>query len=189
MSNVNYYFGRDKNIPELIITAAEVYFLKAEAAARGIGSSANLAAAKTEYENGVKSSINFWTTMAMKSVVWKENKPTSLPSAAQLNTILANPKVAFSTSASTTNALKLIYAQRWLDNFRQPYEAWSLLRQTDATPKATLSDNLYENDFGIIKRLNYAEKEYQYNLDNVNAVTKKMDINDWQKTRVWWDVK
>ncbi len=189
LSNVNYYFGRDKNIPELIITAAEVYFLKAEAAAKGIGSSANLAAAKTEYENGVKSSINFWTTMAMKSVVWKENKPTSLPSGAQLNTILANPKVAFSTSASTTNALKLIYAQRWLDNFRQPYEAWSLLRQTDATPKATLSDNLYENDFGIIKRLNYAEKEYQYNLDNVNAVTKKMDINDWQKTRVWWDVK
>lgn len=189
ISNFNYYFGRDKNIPELIITAAEVYFLKAEAAVKGLGTATGLAAAKTEYENGVKSSINFWTTMAMKSAVWKENKPTALPTPAQLNVILSNPKVAFSTTLNNSNALKLIYAQRWLDNFRQPYEAWALARQTDATPKSTIDNNLYENEFGYIHRLNYADKEYQYNRDNTLEATKgQTKAKEWQTTKMWWDI-
>jgi hypothetical protein len=127
--------------------------------------------------------------MAMKSVVWKENKPTSLPTNAQLNTILSNPKVAFSASLSSTNALKLIYAQRWLDNFRQPYEAWALARQTDATPKSTVDNNFYENEFGYIHRLNYADKEYQYNRDNTLEATKGQTFaKEWQTTKMWWDV-
>lgn len=189
ISNFNYYFGRDKNIPELIITAAEVYFLKAEATVKGLGTATGLAAAKTEYENGVKSSINFWTTMAMKSTVWKENKPTALPTNAQLNVILSNPKVAFSTGLNNTSALKLIYAQRWIDNFRQPYEAWALVRQTDATPKSATNNTLYENEFGYIKRLNYADKEYQYNRENALLATKgETNSTEWQKSKVWWDV-
>lgn len=185
LSNFNYYFGRDKNIPELIITAAEVYFLKAEAATKGIGRAVNLVDAKTEYENGVKSSINFWTSMAMQSAVWKVNKPTAMPTATELNIILSNAKVAFNNA----NALKLIYAQRWLDNFRQPYEAWALLRQTDATPKATADDNLYENDFGKYKRLNYAEKEYQFNGENTRKATNNQtNSEEWRKVKVWWDV-
>ncbi|MCS3555454.1 MULTISPECIES: SusD/RagB family nutrient-binding outer membrane lipoprotein [unclassified Sphingobacterium] len=188
LSNFNYYFGRDKNIPELIITAAEVYFLKAEAAAKGVGRTASLADAKTQYENGVKSSINFWTSMAIKSSVWKENKPSAMPTNAELNAVLANPKVIFSTSLSTENALKLIYAQRWLDNFRQPYEAWALTRQTDATPKSSKDDNLYQSQFGFIKKLNYADKEYQYNGENTRNATGKLTGEAWQKVKVWWDV-
>lgn len=189
LSNFNYYFGRDKNIPELIITAAEVYFLKAEAAVKGLGRPVSLADAKTQYENGVKSSVNFWVSMAMQSAVWKENKPTAMPTTSELNTILANPKVAFSTSLSAQDALKLIYAQRWLDNFRQPYDAWALSRQTDATPKSTVSNNLYENEFGKIKRLNYAEKEYQFNRQNtLLATNNQTNSEEWQKVKVWWDI-
>lgn len=188
ISNVNYYFGRDKDIPELIITAAEVYFLKAEAAVKGVGRSASLPDAKTHYDNGVKSSINFWTSAAMGSNVWKVNKPTALPTTAQLNIVLTNPKVVFATSLSNNDALKLIYAQRWLDNFRQPYEAWALLRQTDMTPKSTTNDNLYQSQFGRIVRLNYADKEYQYNRENVNKATNNQNNSEeWQKTKVWWD--
>lgn len=190
ISNFNYYFGRDKNIPELIITAAEVYFLKAEAATKGIGRAVSLADAKTNYENGVKSSINFWTSMAIKSSVWKENKPSAMPTNSELNTVLANHKVAFSTSLATNDALKLIYTQRWLDNFRQPYEAWALTRQTDATPKATIDENLYQNLYGQILRLNYADKEYQYNLKNTLLATdQETNAQTWQKAKVWWDVK
>lgn len=189
LSNFNYYFGRDKNIPELIITAAEVYFLKAEAATKGVGRAASMADAKTEYENGVKSSINFWVSMAMQSSVWQVNKPTAMPISTELNTVLANPKVAFSTSLTPANALKLIYAQRWLDNFRQPYEAWALARQTDATPKATVDNNLYENDFGKYKRLNYSEKEYQFNGENTRQATNNQtNSEEWRKVKVWWDV-
>jgi len=189
LSNVNYFFGRDKNIPDLMITAAEVYFLKAEAAVKGLGRSASITDAKTFYEDGVKSSINFWTSMAINSTIWTTNKPT-VPTVSQLNTVLANPKVIFNTNISTNDALKLIYTQRWLDNFRQPYEAWALVRQTDLTPKSTVSNELYESQYGVILRLNYADSEYQYNRANTNNATNNINNSgEWQKTKVWWDVK
>ncbi|GGC16047.1 hypothetical protein GCM10011386_04800 [Parapedobacter defluvii] len=187
-SNVNYYFGRDKNIPELIITAAEVYFLKAEAAVRGIGRPVSMVDAKSNYEAGIKSSVDFWTAMAMASEVWTVNKPSALPTSAQLAWISSKPTVAFVTDLSEDEALKLIYAQAWLDNFRQPYEAWALQRRTDKTPKSTNSDNLWQTTYGRYLRLNYADAEYQYNVTNVNAVTGGKSAQDWMATRVWWDV-
>lgn len=188
LSNFNYYFGRDKNIPELIITAAEVYFLKAEAAVRGIGGAANMANAKIHYEEGVRSSVNFWTNMAMNSSVWVVNKPSALPTPEQLTWITTNPKVAFSTTLSQPDALSLIYAQAWLDLFRQPYEAWALQRRTDQTPMSETSHNLWQNEYGDYLRLNYADAEYQYNRDNVSAITGDKSAQDWMATRVWWDV-
>lgn len=187
ISNVNYYFGRDKNIPELMITAAEVYFLKAEAAVRGIGRAASMADAKTNYEAGVMSSVNFWSTMAMNSAVWTVNKPSALPTTAQLAWITGNSKVAFSTALSADDALSRIYAQAWLDNFRQPYEAWALQRRTGKTPKSTVSDNLWQAQFGRYLRLNYAGAEYQYNSKNTTDVTGNLSAQDWMAKRVWWD--
>ncbi|MFD2968042.1 SusD/RagB family nutrient-binding outer membrane lipoprotein [Sphingobacterium bambusae] len=188
ISNFNFYFGRDKNIPDLLITAAEVYFLKAEAAVKGLGRAASLVDAKANYESGVRSSVNFWTTMARTSPVWVVNKPTALPTATELLWITANPKVAFTTALSTDAALRLIYAQRWIDNFRQPYEAWALQRQTDRTPRSTVSDNLYVGLFGNYFRLNYADNEFQYNAANTVSATGGKDALQWMATKVWWDV-
>ncbi|MBI9062449.1 MAG: SusD/RagB family nutrient-binding outer membrane lipoprotein, partial [Marinilabiliaceae bacterium] len=49
-SSVNYYLGRDdENLPEIIMSVAEVHFLKAEAYNRGIGVTQNAATAQAEY--------------------------------------------------------------------------------------------------------------------------------------------
>ncbi|HZY39499.1 MAG TPA: SusD/RagB family nutrient-binding outer membrane lipoprotein, partial [Mucilaginibacter sp.] len=124
-SDFNYYWGRDgveggstNPIPEIFMTPAEVHFLKAEVYARGIaGVAQNMATAQTEYEAGVTASLTFWDTMAFNSSVWVVNKPASAtPSNADITAVLTNPKVAFNTA----NAVQLIYAQEWIDLFRQP---------------------------------------------------------------------
>lgn len=187
-SNVNHYLGRDMNtIPELIITAAEVNFLKAEVYARGMnGSAANMANAKTEYESGIRKSVNFWTKIAMDAPLWIVNKPTALPTAAELSWITTNPKVLFPVTASEAIATKLIYAQLWLDNFRQPYEAWALLRRTQATPVETVNAAYYTANFATYKRLDYADDEKNFNGDNLRAVTGGVAAQAWQNTKVWW---
>ncbi|WP_316816432.1 SusD/RagB family nutrient-binding outer membrane lipoprotein [Pedobacter nyackensis] len=187
-SNVNHYLGRDMNtIPELIITAAEVNFLRAEVYARGMdGNAANMANAKTEYENGIRKSVNFWTKVAMDATLWVVNKPTALPTPAQLTWITTNPKVAFPVGASEGVATKLIYAQLWLDNFRQPYEAWALLRRTQATPMETVNAAYYEANFATYKRLDYPDNEKNFNGANLRAVTNGVGGQAWQNTKVWW---
>ncbi|NQX42991.1 Starch-binding associating with outer membrane [Pedobacter steynii] len=187
-SNVNHYLGRDMNsIPELIITAAEVNFLKAEVSARGMdGNAANMANAKTEYESGIRNSVNFWTKVAMDAPIWVVNKPTALPTMAQLSWITTNPKVLFPVAANEAQATKLIYAQLWLDNFRQPYEAWALLRRTQATPMETVNAAYYEANFASYKRLDYPDDEKNFNGDNLRVVTGGLAAQAWQNTKVWW---
>jgi len=186
-SNYNYYWGRDGNdggstnpCPEIFMSAAETDFLKAEAYARGAGVGANLAAAKTAYIDGVTASLTFWKNMAFQSSVWDVNKPTSgTPTNAELNAVLTNPKVAWSDA----NALSLIYAQEWIDLFRQPWVAWALMRRTGyGTPQDTDNPAGYTQNYGSLQRFTYPGDEKQYNFDNWKAETGGTESTS---TKIW----
>jgi Starch-binding associating with outer membrane len=178
-SDFNYYWGRDKNIPELFMTAAEVHFLKAEIYARGIGVAANAATAQTEYYAGVTASVNFWTTMATNSEVWVVNKPTGLPDAATMTAFLANPVVALDVA----NPLKQIYGQEWIDLFRQPWEAWTLLRRTGGqTPMDPNNAGYYTQTYGGFQRVQYPSSEQTYNFQNWHSET---NGSDQTATKIW----
>ncbi|SHM60251.1 SusD/RagB family nutrient-binding outer membrane lipoprotein [Mucilaginibacter sp. OK098] len=187
-SDYNYYLGRDGNIsgstgaiPEIFMTPAEVHFLKAEVYARGIaGISQNTATAKIEYEAGVTASIIFWTTAAHNSSVWQVNKPD--PATAQdatVKAVLTNSKVAFNAA----NAVQLIYAQEWIDLFRQPWVAWTLLRRTGgATPMDASNPAGYQQNYGTLQRYQYPADEKQFNSANWKAATGGSDLTS---TKIW----
>ena len=179
-SDFNYYWGRDKNIPELFITAAEVHFMKAEIYARGLaGVSVNMTTAKTEYEAGITASVNFWTTQAMNSAVWVVNKPTALPNAAAITALLTNAKVLFNPA----NAVQQIYAQEWLDLFREPWEAWTLMRRTgNKTPMDPVNASYYTQTYGGYQRVQYPSSEQTYNYKNWFAETAGSDLIG---TKIW----
>lgn len=186
-SDYNYYWGRDGNIsgstgacPEIFISPAEVHFLKAEAYARGTGVAQNTASAQTEYEAGITASLTFWKNMAFNSSVWVVNKPTSAtPTTAEINAVLTDPKVAFNAG----NALSLIYAQEWIDLFRQPWVAWTLMRRTgNATPQDTDNPAGYAQNYGTLQRYQYPADEVQFNNDNWKAET---GGNDLTSTKIW----
>ena len=181
-SPINYYFKDRTYIPELMITAAEVHLFKAEVYNRGLGVDKNAATAQTEYEAGVKTSCNFWTSIAMNCPKWVENKPAALPSDAELAALLANPKVAYN-SGDEAAALEQIYTQMWIDGFRQPWDVWTLYRRTGGNlPKDPNNPTYTENIYGIYHRYTYPSTEQDYNLESWKAETGGTDSYG---TKIW----
>jgi hypothetical protein len=185
-SDFNYYWGRDGNIagstgaiPEIFITPAEVHFLKAEVYARGIaGVAQDMATAQAEYEAGVSSSITYWTTAASNSSVWIVNRP-AVATTAVINAVLANPKVAWNPA----NALQLIYTQEWIDQIRQPWVSWTLMRRTGgATPADTDNPSVYAQNYGTYQRYQYPSDEPLLNRANWAAATGGSDLTS---TKIW----
>ncbi|HXB45494.1 MAG TPA: SusD/RagB family nutrient-binding outer membrane lipoprotein [Puia sp.] len=182
-ADFNYYWSVDVNIPELFMTSAEVHFIKAEIYARGLGVSANSATAQTEYNAGVTASVNFWVNQAINSQVWAVNKPTGLPN---LTTFLANPVVAFDVANPTGHGLQQIYAQEWIDMFRQPWEAWTLMKRTGGqTPIDPNNSSYYTQAYGNYNRYQYPASEQTYNSANYLAELAPTGGKDLVSTKIW----
>ncbi len=177
-SPVNYYFEKDtKSIPELMLTAAQVHLLKAEVYNRGMGVAANQATAETEYNAGVTASVNMWKSIANASPVWVVNKPAATATSGELNTLLSNPLVKYD-AGDAAGSLKKIYAQLWIDQYRQPWDAWLLLRRTGGmTPMSPDHTDYYSSNFGTYNRFVYPTTEADYNSVNWKAATGGSDVN------------
>ena len=169
----NYYLIRDeRDVPEVILTAAEVHFIKAEAYLRGLGVAMDQAFAEGEYSVGVVASLQFWQNVKSNSEIWV-NASANL-SIGELFAVSNHPRLSI---FETENKLELIYAQRWLDAFRQPWEAYSLERRTGKTPRT--GDAL--NHF----RFPYPPSETIDNPDNWAAQVGLMG-SDEEEVKVWW---
>jgi hypothetical protein len=183
-SPLNWYLVRDEwYIPELLMTEAEVHFLKAEAYARGLGVPQSVSTAQTEYQAGITSSVNFWYTVAAGtnnvSENWSAAAPPA-PTAAQMNTLFLNPKVAF--TGTSADAVTKIYAQEWLSYFRQPWLAFNLWRRTNNTPVDPASN---PGNYSSFYRLPYAQDEAVNNSVNYSAQISKIGGNN-STVKVWW---
>src|SRR5579862_7872212 len=184
-SPFNWYLVQDEwYIPELIMSEAEVHFLKAEAYARGLGVTQNMTTATAEYQAGITSSVNFWYNIAATtndaSENWSAVAPPP-PTTAQMDTLFANPKVAFAPSGS--DAVTKIYAQEWLSFFRQPWMAFNLWRRTGSTPVDP--NSVPSPTYATFYRLPYAQDEAVNNATNYNAQISKMGGNN-SNIKVWW---
>jgi hypothetical protein len=185
-SPINYYLVRDEHyIPELLMTSAETHFLKAEAYLRGIGVAQSTSNANTEYQAGITASVQFWYNIAQHTSTteapWTTVQPLSY-TAAQLAALLANPKVAF--TATTSDNLNKIYAQEWLDNFRQPWLAFNLWRRTGLTPVDPNSTP--SQSYTSLYKLPYPQDEAINNTDNYNAELSTIGGANNTNIKVWW---
>ena len=175
-SAMNYYLVRDEqDIPEILISSAEVKFIKAEIFLRGIGVAADPFLAKSNYELGMVESFQFWQGLMNDSEIWV-NKAEEFMGTDYFSAVL-HPKYTLDPTGELEENLSKIYAQRWMDNFRQPWEAFSLLRRTNMLPSS--------NDENTFQRFKYPPSESALNSDNYNSQTMKMgdDSND---VKVWW---
>jgi len=169
-SPFNYYLIRDENtIPEILLTAAEIHFIKAEAYLRGIGlvQDENLAAGAC-FE-GVIASMEFWDNIKENSTIWMYTDPG-------YETL--SPYDIANVIFFTEDKAAEIYKQRWLDLFRQPWEAYSLCRRTQATPREGEPLNHF--------RLPYPPSESEHNSDNWATQTAAMGGDD-TTIKVWWN--
>lgn len=164
----------DPTFPSVFLTYAEIEFLQAEAAARGIGGLASSDAQK-HYENGIQASIEYWEGLS----------GISLESTSELiSTIYAFP-------ASHNDQMKAIAFQLWIALYNQGFEAWTQWRRLDY-PTLTLATRCYKaavNDAGVAiipKRFTYPATEPGTNTDNYAAASKAIG-GDFLYTPLFWD--
>jgi hypothetical protein len=167
-------FSENHVLPGILMTAAEVSFLKAEAYERWGGGDA-----KAAYETGIRQSIAFWYSINAKSdrAAGKETLPTE----AEIVAYLANPLVAYGT-----NNLQKIATQKWIDfTVLQANQAWAEWRRTKFPVLNFPTDNSSTAAPNIPTRLLYPSSEAVLNTENYAAVQNA----DKTTTKIFWDVK
>jgi hypothetical protein len=169
-------YTRNNHFPGWIIGAAEVYFLKAEAAvAAGLDGQA-----KAAYEMGIRMSIEHYYNIN-KTGDYREPLPD--PTVDAVATYLSSADVNWDTNA---NKLNLIATQKWLDfGLATLTQTWSEMRRFDA-PHVDLSpDNSSASGQTMPPmRYKYPSSEQALNADNYSAVANK----DKLTTKIFWDV-
>jgi len=175
-ASVNYYLIRDEvDIPEILMTSAEVKFLLSEVFLRGIGVQADNSNAGFNYQLGMLESLKFWQNIMINSNIWQNQAPEL--SIAELFAVTSHEKYDIMMIDDEEEKLRRIYAQRWVDAFRQPWEAFSLLRQTNNLPREKAPNTFY--------RFQYPPSENAFNTENYNEQVGRMggDVNN---VKVWW---
>ncbi|WP_426325320.1 SusD/RagB family nutrient-binding outer membrane lipoprotein [Pedobacter sp. R-06] len=178
--------------PQILMTAAEVWFLKAEAALRGWTGAGD---AQTNYETGITTSLQQWS-VAPGSYL---SDATSIPTAYVDPKNAANNAAAVSTitvkwDPTSTNEQKLerIITQKWLAIFPDGQEAWSEYRRTGYPKLFTVANNNSGGSINTqtqIRRLPFPSTEY--GNGNSAEVVKAVGLlggPDNGGTRLWWDV-
>ena len=173
-SPFNYYLIRDEAyIPEIMMTAAELNFIKAEAFIRGLGVPQSTSQGEAEYTLGVFNSMQFWQNIFLNTPIWT-NAPQELTVGELYGIINNHPKISIFTSEEK---LEFIYRQRWIDAFRQPWEAFALMRRTSATP--------HEGDYPDFYRFSYPPSEAENNPGNWSEQVAAMG-GDSPSVKIWW---
>ena len=191
-SPFNYYLTRDeKYVPQILVTYADVLFMKAEIEIRHIGGISPLLNADESIRQGVNQSCLFWAHIPPQTSRWTYFYPQYSSYAGNLDIW----SLGFNMSSNVMNYgvwmnpeyedteefyLKILYQQRWLNLFRQPWEAWALARRTMATPTTTNHTKLTSY------RMEYPQKEVEYNYNNYVTQCGRMLHGDTRHTKVWW---
>lgn len=156
-------------LPVQLITAAESFFLQAEAALLGFNGSAS-----DLYQDGIEASMNYWGVPA-----------------SDIQNYLSNEASA-TLSGSTEEQLNMVWEQRWISHLTNGYEAWSLVRRTDIIPDFTDNTQFYvvpPNNGRVPRRLVYSTSEQVSNEANVNEAITRQGNNNEMTNPVWWDVR
>ena len=192
-SPFNYYLIRDEEyVPQILVTYADVLFMMAEIEIRNIGGITPPMNADESIRVGIYQSFLFWASIQQQTSCWTYLYPQYSNSFGTsdiwswsytnstrvlVNNIIMNPEFNGSQEAY----LKALYQQRWLNLFRQPWEAWALARRTMATP--TTTDHAKLTSF----RMEYPQTEIEYNNKNYTKQLARMSHGDTRQTKVWWN--
>lgn len=160
-----YGTAAGKKTPSYILTYAEVSFIKAEAANRGIGGLTPAAAAGF-YNEGVRASILQWGGTD-----------------ADANAYLLRAGVAYVPGAT---GLQQIGLQKWIALYTQGTEAWSEWRRTGNPATIVMGPSAYPDTPTVPRRFLYPVSEASVNLASLTAAIASQGP-DAYATRVWWD--
>jgi len=179
-SPFNYFIIQDENfMPVILMTGAEVHFIKAEAYMLGIGVARDKDMADIEYMNGINSSVEWWVNLSaqLKLPISGVKFGEKISIAPELNAASVLNHFGSWNTTTDEELLTFIYTQRWIDAFRQPWEAYAEVRRTGIIPR--------EGDKIAHFRLPYPPSESQYNTENW-SLAKSSQGGEEPNVKIWW---
>jgi hypothetical protein len=178
------------------MNAAEVAFLKAEAAA--VFGFEMGGTAESFYNEGIRLSFEQWGVSGDYAAYVADDtrKPETYTDPANLNTyntMLSNLSIKWDASATPAQMQERIMIQKWIANYHIGNEAWADYRRTGfpklmpATDAGNMSNGTVDSEKGA-RRMPYPQIEYTNNNENVQkAVAEYLGGADKMGTRIWWD--
>ena len=188
MSGIGEIVSKNEKV---LMTTAEVFFLRAEGALRGWNMGG---AAQTLYESGITASFAqhgfSGATAYYADNVKTANNFIDVKDAANNGTAVNNVTIAWDGAATNEIKLQKIITQKWIANFPEGQEAWSEYRRT-GYPKLfraihNTSGGTITTQFGP-RRINYVQSEKDGNPDGLATGLTLLGGPDNGGTRLWWD--
>ena len=173
------------------MTAAEVNFLKAEAALRGwVGAGS----AQANYEAGVTASFNQHGVSGVATYL-ADNTSTPadfVDALFPVNDIAyaSDVKIAYNSAGTNEEQLEQIITQKWIAMFPDGQEAWSEFRRTGyprVFPVVVNNSGGTIDTNTQIRRINFIADEINTNTANVTTAVGYLNGPDNGGTRLWWD--
>lgn len=180
----------NKSTEPILMTAAEVWFLRAEAALRGWTSED----AGYNYRQGVSASFIQWGASGPEDYFQSDRTGADYVDAFDSsNDIKARCKVSPKWIETASNEIKLekIITQKWLAVFPEGCEAWAEQRRT-GYPRLfpvkinNSKDGCIDTEI-MIRRLNFPSDIIDTDVDLYNSLVNRLEGPDNAGTRVWWD--
>lgn len=191
------YFDKGKGMAK-IASAAEAWFLKAEAALRNWANAGDM---QTAYETGIDRSFEEWgagLATAYKADAVSKPAPYIDPKSqvAGANNVLAgNPNLStitikWNAAAGIEEKLERIITQKWLAVYPDGQEAWSEFRRT-GYPKLfpVVVNNSNGQVTSFIERLPIPSKFKNSNKAGYDKAIATLGGPDNPGTKLWWDKK
>lgn len=188
----NYYGCSRSTVSQdtdaILMTAAEVWFLRAEAALRGWSSES----VQECYERGIRTSFTQWNADKVEEYLQSTKKPKDFVdilnpdfNVAAVNTVTPE----WRDEATNEEKLEKIIVQKWIACFPEGCEAWAEQRRT-GYPKLF---PVLVNDSRVIdtkkgpRRLNFSVGIQTANPEQYNALVTDLGGEDNCATNLWWD--
>ncbi|MBS1662270.1 MAG: SusD/RagB family nutrient-binding outer membrane lipoprotein [Bacteroidetes bacterium] len=176
------------------MSAAEMYFLRAEGAVRGWSMGGT---AQSLYETGVQTSFTQWGAGSASAYILDSTSKAAVyvdpsNSANNMSSGLSTITVKWKASDAAETQLERIVTQKWIAMYPDGQEAWSEFRRT-GYPK--VFPVVVNNSGGLIQtaaqiqRLPFPQSEYQSNAAGVATGVGLLGGLDNGGTKLWWDKK
>ncbi|NDV57690.1 SusD/RagB family nutrient-binding outer membrane lipoprotein [Bacteroides sp. 519] len=178
----------EQDTDAILMTAAEVWFLRAEAALRGWSAES----VKECYERGIRTSFFQWNVEEIDEYLKNEKRPKDFIDALDpaynikaVNTV--TPK--WNETASNEEKLEKIIVQKWIACYPEGCEAWAEYRRT-GYPKlfpVLINDSPVIDSNKGPRRLNFYVAIRTANPTQYEALLTALGGADNCATNLWWD--
>lgn len=147
------------------MNAAEVYFLRAEAALASLTSEN----AEEMYRQGIQKSLEQYAVAPAEIATYLGSSEGNL-------------------SGTMEEQLEDIIVQKYLAIYYQSTEAWAEFRRT-GYPRIWTGSDVGSTGGNIPRRLTYPQAEYAKNGSKVTDAAGRLANGDMLMSRIWWDAR